>query len=490
MVRKKHNKRASKYSLDQQGDLTHFGKRIADMPKSELRQAYVGSGDERDEEPFSYDSLIAKSKEFRAASRRQKMEAEAELEELDDSFKDVWTSLPRRDLGQDKMNNMIVDGEDDLAFIARSFQMENIRKAVATERRVTEAEVEEAKKVSARKLEDSRRAALRDNEYAEEEVVVESDDDLGEPLETVIPVLPTPSSPSSLIPLIESLLFTNPTPPPLENHREQLVEFARKCDPEEMREFFINHLQTPNNDEHILSLLRIVSFLFPLDHVRHPIAVPALKVLERICAKPEAGRGHLELLCEFLTPAGKYSSVFLLLGGRLYREENISTESSTAILSIVSGFCSKFSRESLEGPILHFFPELLPLLPLTPFVPLRLHQFKPIEVLSLEPAFHEDGSQWNGEHKELRAAKKLAQEFKKDKRLTAKEMRREAGAQESFFAMERKKEQAKIAAKAKRSLAALDQAENNFRQMRTDNGQEPTKQMKDRKKRRLGGNKQ
>jgi len=86
------NKRASKFSLEKETELTHFGKRINEMSKTELRSAYIGSGDE-EEQPFSYDGLIANSKEERAAARRQKMEAEAELEDLDGSFMGMITKL-------------------------------------------------------------------------------------------------------------------------------------------------------------------------------------------------------------------------------------------------------------------------------------------------------------------------------------------------------------------------------------------------------------
>ena len=72
MVRKKQNKRASKYSLDKETDLTHFGRKIAEMDKSDLRDAYIGMEDEEDDKPFSYDTLIAKSKEERAVLQRPK----------------------------------------------------------------------------------------------------------------------------------------------------------------------------------------------------------------------------------------------------------------------------------------------------------------------------------------------------------------------------------------------------------------------------------
>jgi hypothetical protein len=119
-----------------------------------------------------------------------------------------------------------------------------------------------------------------------------------------------------------------------------------------------------------------------------------------------------------------------------------------------------------------------------PFIPLRLHQFKPVEVLSLEPAYHEDGFQWNGQHKELRAQKKLERQVKQDKRLTAKEMRREAIATESFHAIHKAKEKARAEQDYKRTVSKMFQAEENYKQMRTDNGKDDGRRMKSNKKRR------
>jgi hypothetical protein len=124
------------------------------------------------------------------------------------------------------------------------------------------------------------------------------------------------------------------------------------------------------------------------------------------------------------------------------------------------------------------------------FVPMRLHTFKPIEVLSLEPAFHEDGEEWNGNHREIRAAKKLQQQYKKDKRLTAKEMRREASATEAYTAVQKQREKQKLEIERKRSVAKMHEAEANYHFTRTDNGKPPSQPLKKRKKVRLGGNKQ
>ena len=467
MVRKKHTRRASKYSLEKQTDLTHFGKRIADMPKSELRQAYIGSGDERDDEPFSYDELIAKSKEHRAAARRQKMEAEAELEDLDDQFGGVWKSLSRRDMGRAD----VVEDEDDLAFIARSFQMENIRKAAAGERNQTPAEIAEAHNVLVRKSEVDKATAERSNQVQDDDdEEVDDDETIEEHSESTDPEIF-----SKLIPLIDSLCLLNPTLSELESqYGAKLIQLARESDSNELFAYFLPKIES----DFSYTILAICSIIFPIDHVRHPISVPALKRLEVLCGSENASIEELSLLERFLG-GNKYSPIFFKLAQKLSPSPQVDI--------LVSRVCSRFTREALDCVLRYYLPTLR--LEAGEFVPLRMHLFKPVEVLSLEPAFHEDGTSWSGEHKEMRAAKKLEQEHKKDKRLTAKEMRREAIAHESLYAMEKKKEQEKSVATKKRSLAAMDQAENNFREMRTDNGKEPTLQMKRNKKSRKGGNK-
>ena len=480
MVRKKKNKRASKYSLDKETDLTHFGKKIGDMSKTELRQANTGSGDEADA-PFSYDSLIAQSKERRTEARRQKMEAEAELVDLDESFKGMLGQLERRDIDRDKMENGKTSGEDDLAFLARSFQMDNIKKAMAGDRTITAAEKEDKHKQLVSQSIKSREAA-GDHHYSEdeedssfgEEVLVESDNEIPASSEHQSPGLT-----GQLFGLIRKLIES---PSSIQDNRTKLIELARSTPGAEVDEYFKEYLfcDSPKN---LLVLLKIVTVLFPLDHLRHAIAVPALKLLEKESAKPVAGLSHLVLLYEFLAPGAKFSPSFLALAGRLFRSSDALRSS---VLSLVSLYCQLFTREALYGPIKALFPELLPMISKSaePFIPLRLHQFKPVEVLSLEPAYHEDGEQWNGQHKELRAQKKLERQVKQDKRLTAKEMRREAIATESFHAIQKAKEKARAEQDYKRTVSKMFQAEENYKQMRTDNGKDDGRRMKSNKKRR------
>jgi hypothetical protein len=474
MVRKKQNKRASKYSLDTETTLTHFGKKINDMSKSELRQAFVGSGDEAESTPFSYDALIANSKEQRAVARRQKMEAEAELEDLDGSFQAMFTKLERRDIDKDKLENSRTDGEDDLAFLARTFQMDNIKKAMAGDRTVTEAEKDAQVREMVQKSSYERAQAAEHNndEDVEENDVIESDQG-----DEVVPESTTTPS-SDLFSQVRSCVL-NPALIPLK--REKLIELARSTSCGDIDTFFKNELFDVSDNPNLV-LFKIISVLFPLDHIRHSIAVPALKILETLSLRGDATLCHLIVLYEFLIPGSKYSPAFLQLAGRLYKTESIRDE----VLRLVSGFCERFTREALYGPIQHFFPELLSMMAAddTPFVPLRLHKFKPVEVLSLEPAFHENGEEWNGEHKELRAKKKLEKQFKQEKRITAKEMRREALSTEAFHAIQKRKEKEKSEAEHKRMVSKMFQAEENYRQMRTDNGKDDGRRMKSNKKRR------
>jgi hypothetical protein len=277
-------------------------------------------------------------------------------------------------------------------------------------------------------------------------------------------------------------------PDEIPTNRVKLVDLARSTSASEINEFFVNELftplasTTPMNSCHLL-VVRIASILFPLDHLRHSIMVPALKLLETACFASTANMCHLILLADFLRAGPKYSPAFFSLAGRLYRND---PDSRDTIVSIASGICSKFTKESLFGPIQYFFPELLPLFSHNeePFVPLRLHTFKPVEVLSLEPAFHEDGTEWNGQNKEIREAKKLDRKLKDEKRLTAKEMRREAAATESFFAIEKQKEKAKVDLARKRTIAKMQEAEDNFKLTKTDNGKVDDRKMKSNKKRR------
>ena len=488
-MRQKHNKRASKYTLEKETSLTHFGKKIDAMSKSELRQAHVGSGDEANDVPFSYDDLIAQSKEHRATVRRQKMEAEAELDELNSSFKTVYRQMERRDIDQDKLNNGKTSGEDDLAFLARSFQMDNIKKAMAGDRSMTELEKEDQINQLVRRSEAARDAAAEENRYDEEDdhngeyLVSEEVDETprGTTQEAQVASAPTAvaTAPVGLIPFIRTLLEGHPRL--IGESRSKLVELARVTTASEMDEFFKTELFSPDVTPR-LALIKIASILFPLDHVRHSIGVPTLKLLESLCLSPEANLCHLALLTQFLLAAPKYSPAFFILAAKLFR----SGSNQDDVLGLVSQLCSKFTREALYGPIEHFFPELLESVRLdsTPFVPLRMHFFKPVEVLCLEPAFHEDGHEWTGQHKEIRAAKKLQQQVKDDKRLTAKEMRREAGATEAFHAIQKKKDKEQKELTLKRTMVKMDQAETNFRLMRTDQGKEDDRKMKSNKKKR------
>jgi len=82
----------------------------------------------------------------------------------------------------------------------------------------------------------------------------------------------------------------------------------------------------------------------------------------------------------------------------------------------------------------------------------------------------------------------LQQQYKKDKRLTAKEMRKEARATEAFAAIQKQKEKAKMDLARKRTAAKLQEAEDGFRFTKTDNGKQKYVDKRI-KKRRLGGNK-
>jgi len=492
MVRKKQNKRASKYSLEKETDLTHFGKRISDMDKSDLRDAYIGFEDEEDGKPFSYDSLIAKSKEERAEARRKKMEAEAELEDLDQSFRSVFSSLEHRDIDRDKLQASNIQGEDDLAFIARSFQMENIQKAPATDRSKSESELKTLR-ADAEKATSSTKAAIAnenvfdDEAVDEDDVIVESDpSDEDETYQGPQNVSALASSTDpALIQLIRSLI-SGQSLYISESDQEKLLDMAKSTPSKIIDEFFKNELF--DKVEKNLILIRIASILFPLGFQRHCIAVPILKVLEQMALEPTASMAHLILLHDFLIEGPKYSPSFFALAGRLWRDPTSDSDVRDDILTLVGRYCSCFTRESLYGVMDRFFPELLEMTKDTSsFVPLRLHQFKPVEVLSLEPAFHEEGDQWNGNHKELREAKKLQQQYKKDKRLTAKEMRKEARATEGFAALEKQKEKEKMEIARKRMAAKFQEAEEGFRFTKTDNGKEKLFERK-KKKPRLGGN--
>ena len=479
MVRKKHNKRASKYSLEKETDLTHFGKSIGEMSKYEIKQAYVGSGDEKDEEPFSYDQLIANSKDMRAAARRQKMEAEAELDELNSTFKHMFRSLERRDIHQDKMDNGKITGEDDIAFLARSFMTENLTKAAATDRTVTQLEIADQLKTAARKSQRELSLAAGDNIYDEDEAEEFGNETLNESYHEDSPIVPaSPERPSSdLISLIDHLR-TNPTD--ISSSREQLVELAHKTSSSDIENFFISELFNAVENKDLI-LMKIASIIFPLNFARHSISVPILKLLENMAISPDATLTHLVLLFEYLVAGPKYSPAFFQLAGKLYRSGH-----EKQVTRLLSEYCEKFTRESLDGVLKIFIPEIVQLLPEEDFIPMQMHTFKPVEVLCLDPAYHEDGEQWTGEHKEMRAAKKLKQQVKADKRLTAKEMRREALATESFHAIEKNKEKMANELARKRNIAKMNDAEANYKFCKTDNGQEPTKKMKSNKNKAKG----
>jgi hypothetical protein len=490
MVRKKQNKRASKYSLDKETDLTHFGRKIAEMDKSDLRDAYIGMEDEEDDKPFSYDTLIAKSKEERAEARRKKMEAEAELEDLDQSFRSVFTTLEHRDIERDKLEASNFQEDDDLALIARSFQMDNIQKAPATDRTITDLELK-SKQVSAEADSKRTKAAIaRDNVFDEDaleddEVIVESDASDDEHVNQSINEEPVSfSTDPDFIKFSRSLMSRNSVHIPM-TEQEELLELAKSTPSNIIDEFFKTELFDAPEPKNLV-LIKIASILFPLGYQRHCIAVPILKILEQMAYDKNASMVHLILLFEYLIEGPKYSASFFQLAGRLWNEQDLQED----VLTLTSRYCSCFTRESLYGVIQKFFPQLLDMVSeeSSPFVPMKLHTFKPVEVLSLEPAFHEDGDQWTGNHKELREAKKLQQQYKKDKRLTAKEMRKEARATEAFAAIQKQKEKAKMELARKRTAAKLQEAEDGFRFTKTDNGKQKYVDKRI-KKRRLGGNK-
>jgi hypothetical protein len=496
VVRKRLNKRASKFSLDNEAaDLTHFGKRINEMSKTELRNSFVGSDDEKNDEPFSYDGLIAKSKEERAAARRQKMETEAELEDLDGSFMGMVSLLERRDVDADKLANGTFNEDDDLAAMARSFQMDNIRKAQAGDRTLTEREKIEQLNALIRKSAEARSAAAVDDEGEndaedDDDVLVESDidDEDGEPEQEETS---TESSPNSLLSLMNRFLEH---PEEILSLRHQLLEVARVTPAGEIATFFKDNLfEVVKGDMSLtkkeILLIKLVTILFPLDHLRHSIVVPTTKILENVCLNdPNASVCHLSLLSEFLIKGSKYSPAFLSLAGRLYRGSQLD-DIKQSVMSITALFCGAFTRESLSGPLIHFFPEFFTLIPNCeePFVPLRLHHFKPVEVLSLEPAFHEDGTEWNGQHREIREAKRMERQFKQEKKLTVKEMRREAVATESFHAIQKKRENEKAELARKRTESKMQQAEQNWRLTKTDQGKQDNRKMKSHKRPRRGG---
>jgi hypothetical protein len=494
MLRKKHTNRASKYSLEGATDLTHFGKNIGDMSKYELKQAYVGDGDEPDEQPFSYDTLIAKSKEHRAEARRQKMEAEAELDDLNSSFKTLQRSIELRDVYADKVRNSIPDDDDDLAAIARSFQMENVVKAPAGDRKVTTAEIDDQRNQLVRKSREARDQAARDTEYNEDEELVSGDDeefeeDYTDHMETPV-MTPSHEGPSSLFSMIDSILESASSMDIISVRKNELLELAKRTPSDALNEYFKTKLFDLPIESRSLVLMKIGSIIFPLDFPRHCIVVPIVKTLESL-----AVTGHMSvfiLLFEYLHRGGRFSPSLFQLGGRLYRETGDAAEREV-IIKLVGEYCSHFTRESLDGVLRSLFPELLEMVDSSSsefFTPLQLHHFKPVEVLCLEPAYHEDGEQWNGDHKEMRAAKRMEQKFKEEKRLTAKEMRREASATESFHAVQKKKQRETLDVERKRNIAKMNEAEANYRFTQTDNGKEPTLKMKRNKKSRLGGNNQ
>jgi hypothetical protein len=296
---------------------------------------------------------------------------------------------------------------------------------------------------------------------------------------------------SHLIPIINSI-FSNPTTITLRG--EELIRAAQSTPIEVIDEYFKAELFDKQpaivGEARGLILIKIASILFPVSFQRHSIVVPILKLLETIAWTERATISHLVLLFEYLIEGSKFSPSCFYLAGRLWRQE--SSDKQQDIVILVSEYCSKFTRESLYGVIEEFFPELLEMMGSSDevFTPMKLHTFKPVEVLSLEPAFHEEGEQWNGNHKEMREAKKLQQQYKKDKRLTAKEMRREAGATEAFAAVQKQKEKQKLELERKRTVTKMHEAEANYHFTRTDNGKPPSQPLKNRKKVRLGGNKQ
>lgn len=485
------NKRASKFSLEKETELTHFGKRINEMSKTELRSAYIGSGDE-EEQPFSYDGLIANCKEERAAARRQKMEAEAELEDLDGSFMGMITKLERRDIDADKLANGIVAEDDDLAFMARAFQMDNIRKANAGDRTLTEGEKQDMVQAQVRESHAARGLASRDAEYREDEeeveedgdVIVESDSDAMEVETPESGSVEESSNVSDLASLIERLIAS---PESIPSSRDELVTMARSTPSSEIFQYFKDNFFTPlEGAKRALTpretlLIKLITMMFPLDHLRHSIVVPTIKVLEtaldlNIC--------HLRLFADLLLDSPKYSSAYLALASRLYREAMYESMKQS-VLELAAEFCANFTREALSGPLAFYFPEIVGKSD-EPFVPIRLHHFKPVEVPSLEPAFHENGTEWNGDHRELREAKKMERQYKQEKKLTVKEMRREAHATEAFHAIQKNKEKQKIEAARKRTESIMQQAEQNWRLTKTDQGKDDKRKMKSRKKPRRG----
>lgn len=461
------------------------------MSKGELRTAFIGSGDEESQEPFSYDSLIAKSKEDRAAARRQKMEAEAELEDLDSSYKSVLNNLEKRDIDADKLLNAKFDDEDDLALLARSFQMNNIRKAMAGDRTLTiEEKNAQIKSLASESIEAKNLAAAHEGEYdsdqnEEEDVIIESESDSGE--EEPLPYLLTQQPADGLSGFLISVIGN---PNLLRSCKSRLLELARCTESHEIDSYFKSNLFDPMSQSTQptsaqMILIKIVSLLFPLDHMRHSIVNPTIKLLESVCFSASGNICHLRLLCDFLVAGQKYSAAFMDLAGRLYRQSQ-SDKDREELLALTGQFCACFTKEALYGPIRYYFPELMDKLDLAtePFIPMKLHHFKPVEVLGLEPAFHEDGSEWNGQHKEMKEAKRMTREFKKEKKLTVKEMRREAAATETFHAIERKKEKEKTEVARKRFESHMQQAEQNWRLTKTDQGKEDKRKMKSNKKRR------
>jgi len=457
-------KKNAAFNLDPKSEgLTHFGRSIDDLDKSELRGQPTSDDDGDDQpfnpdEPISYDSVIARSKEHKADRFREKERHEQELDDLDKNFTAMLPSLdfrgPRGSHGAPE-----IDDYDRL-----TISLANDRKAAPAVMQKSAIEVAWDEKRRLESLENARR---------QRELGDREDEETGEAEET-----PETAS-DAFESFVEFILEEK-----MANLKEVLPLLLTKAEAAGPRveSFFSSELldrygEEPEPDARALNLLRLACNLLSVTDFQNRILTPALILLSHWSLAPSAGIKQLALLFSLLAPSKRYLPCFLVLAARLIKE------GSEEAMDLLESYLELMPSETvaMAGDLLGGCWTK----PVASLEALRLHAFKPMEVPALEPVFYE--SNRSREDPELAQRKQLKKELAMERRATKRHLTRDAQATQAIAAQKKRKFDEVQEEAAKRVRRILDQSEEEIRKLSTTNRKRVMKSNK--RPPRMAGNK-
>jgi len=134
-LRQKETKRS--FNLGTEQDLQHGGKSIAELADSELRESVVGSDDEEYWKDSTVDDIVERGRIRKAEEKREKMEHERQLGDLDEGFGDLMSELQFRPPKAQQIRERVEPDTYDKLLKELVYD----KKATATERTKTAEEI-------------------------------------------------------------------------------------------------------------------------------------------------------------------------------------------------------------------------------------------------------------------------------------------------------------------------------------------------------------